>query len=227
MSIWAGQTLYTAHKLVLALSSSYFKLVLTGAARGRLPVIFLKDVSSRDFERLLSYMYHGEVSVPQSELLSLIGAARSLGIRGLAEELPQVDRAGGKEGRDGRGLKREAEDAAGSKKMKGGAGLEVEEGRKVSEVLSGEMTIRTIQESDKEAAALRPVKDHGGKENDTKPQEKQREDEKGRSFEKESNGKEARSVKNYSPFLEVNVKQEEEESPSEESNAISESPGNV
>ena len=225
MSIWAGQTLYTAHKLVLALSSSYFKLVLTGAARGRLPVIFLKDVSSRDFERLLSYMYHGEVSVPQSELLSLIGAARSLGIRGLAEELPQADRSGGKEGRDGRGLKREAEDAAGSKKMKGGAGLEVEE--KVSEVLSGEMTIGTTQESDKETAALRPVKDQGGKENDTKPQEKMRDVEKGRSFEKEFNGKEARSVKNYSPFLEVNVKQEEEESPSEESNAISESPGNV
>ena len=88
VSIWAGQTLYTAHKLVLALSSSYFKLVLTGVAReGRLPVIFLKDVSSKDFERLLSYMYHGEVSVPQSDLLSLIGAARSLGIRGLAEEL--------------------------------------------------------------------------------------------------------------------------------------------
>ena len=29
----------------------------------RLPVIFLKDVSSRDFERLLCYMYRGEVSL--------------------------------------------------------------------------------------------------------------------------------------------------------------------
>ena len=29
----------------------------------RLPVIFLKDVSSRDFERLLCYMYRGEVSI--------------------------------------------------------------------------------------------------------------------------------------------------------------------
>ena len=27
----------------------------------RLPVIFLKDVSSKDFERLLWYMYKGEV----------------------------------------------------------------------------------------------------------------------------------------------------------------------
>ena len=56
------------------------------ALDGRLPVIFLKDVSSKDYERLLSYMYHGEVSVLQAELLSLISAAKSLGIRGLAEE---------------------------------------------------------------------------------------------------------------------------------------------
>ena len=56
------------------------------ALDGRLPVIFLKDVSSKDYERFLSYMYDGEVSVPQAELLSLISAAKSLGIRGLAEE---------------------------------------------------------------------------------------------------------------------------------------------
>ena len=43
VSIWAGQTHYSAHRLVLALSSSYFKLVVTGAAQeGRHPVIFLK-----------------------------------------------------------------------------------------------------------------------------------------------------------------------------------------
>ena len=65
VSIWAGQTLFSAHKLVLALSSSYFRLVLTGPGLSDsrlIPVIFLKDVSARDFERLLSYMYKGEVS---------------------------------------------------------------------------------------------------------------------------------------------------------------------
>ena len=35
VNIWAGQTLYSAHKLVLALSSSYFKLILTGATDNR------------------------------------------------------------------------------------------------------------------------------------------------------------------------------------------------
>ena len=32
------------------------------------------------------YYYEGEVSVPQTELLSLITAAKSLGIRGLADD---------------------------------------------------------------------------------------------------------------------------------------------
>ena len=42
----------------------------------------------------------------------------------------------------------------------------------------------------------------------------------------DSNEKEASPGKNFSPFLEVNVKQEEEEVVGEESNAISQSPGN-
>ncbi|XP_023344396.1 longitudinals lacking protein, isoforms H/M/V [Eurytemora carolleeae] len=89
VSVWAGETMYSAHRLVLALSSHYFRLVVTGHnGEGKHPVIFLKDVSSRDFERLLQYMYRGEVSVPQTELFSLISAAKSLGIRGLAEGDP-------------------------------------------------------------------------------------------------------------------------------------------
>ena len=84
---------------------------------GRLPVIFLKDVSSKDYERFLSYMYHGEVSVPQAELLSLISAAKSLGIRGLAEETDldvvsdDSDRLSGRTVylKDVRGVKRDGE----------------------------------------------------------------------------------------------------------------------
>ena len=59
--MWSGQTLYSAHRLVLALSSSYFRLVLADL-QGKHPVIFLKDVNSRDLERLLQYMYCGEVN---------------------------------------------------------------------------------------------------------------------------------------------------------------------
>ena len=50
VSVWAGQSLYSAHRLVLALSSHYFRLVVTGlSGEGRHPVIFLK-VGQREIE---------------------------------------------------------------------------------------------------------------------------------------------------------------------------------
>ena len=62
-------------------------------------------------------MYDGEVSVPQAELLSLISAAKSLGIRGLAEETAldvvsdDSDRIGDRTVylKDVRGVKRDGE----------------------------------------------------------------------------------------------------------------------
>ena len=43
ISVWAGETMYSDHRLVLALSSHYFRLVVTGVtAEGKHPVIFLK-----------------------------------------------------------------------------------------------------------------------------------------------------------------------------------------
>ena len=49
-----------------------------------------------------------QVSVPQSELLSLISAAKSLGIRGLAEDSGPGDQGEERRGERG-GLKREGE----------------------------------------------------------------------------------------------------------------------
>merc|ERR1711936_285361 len=53
------------------------------------PIIFLKDVPPSDFERLLQFMYHGEVRVPNEDLESLILTAKSLKVKGLsASALP-------------------------------------------------------------------------------------------------------------------------------------------
>ena len=53
------------------------------------PIIFLKDVPPNDFERLLQFMYFGEVRVPNDELESLILTAKSLKVKGLsASSLP-------------------------------------------------------------------------------------------------------------------------------------------
>jgi hypothetical protein len=53
------------------------------------PIIFLKDVPPCDFERLLQFMYYGEVRVPNEDLESLILTAKSLKVKGLsASSLP-------------------------------------------------------------------------------------------------------------------------------------------
>ena len=57
VSVFAGSTLYSAHRLVLALSSQYFRLVVTGGAvEGKHPVIFLK-VGHVKFESQLYSFY--------------------------------------------------------------------------------------------------------------------------------------------------------------------------
>ena len=76
----------------------------------------------------------------------------------------------------------------------------------------------------------KPLNDKVGKENTKRGEERQEKEspkeERTRSLEKDSNEKEASPGKNFSPFLEVNVKQEEEVV-GEESNTISQSPGKV
>ena len=83
------------------------------------------------------------------------------------------------------------------------------------------------QETSREARGEKTLNDKGGKENDKKGEERDSpREERTRSLEKDSNEKEASPGKNFTPFLEVNVKQEEEEVVvGEESNTISQSPG--
>ena len=83
------------------------------------------------------------------------------------------------------------------------------------------ITCVTKQETSREGGE-KPLNEKVGKENDKKSEER---GERTRSLETDSNEKEASPGKNFSPFLEVNVKQEEEDVVGEESNAISQSPG--
>jgi len=48
-------------------------------------VVYLKDVSSRQLEMLLSYMYRGEINVEEGDLVKLLQTAKGLGIKGLSE----------------------------------------------------------------------------------------------------------------------------------------------
>ena len=69
--------LYPAHKFVLSTCSDYFRDMFTKTPCKH-PIVFMKDVSGRDLEALLDFMYRGEVNVPQIHLASLIKTAEGL-----------------------------------------------------------------------------------------------------------------------------------------------------
>ena len=74
---------YPAHKLVLAACSEYFEDMFQHTACKH-PIVVLKDITAKNLEALLSYMYSGVANISQDELASLIRAAESLCIKGLA-----------------------------------------------------------------------------------------------------------------------------------------------
>ncbi|XP_050699416.1 zinc finger protein 48-like isoform X3 [Eriocheir sinensis] len=100
-----GGKLYAAHKFVLSTCSDYFKQMFTKNP-SKHPIVFMKDVTSRDLEALLDFMYNGEVNVPQSSLGSLIKTAEGLQIKGLAvpddPPAPKRDRDRDREKRESR-----------------------------------------------------------------------------------------------------------------------------
>lgn len=49
------------------------------------PTIILSDISSQDIKSIIEFIYHGEIRVPVDNICSLLEAARSLKISGLAD----------------------------------------------------------------------------------------------------------------------------------------------
>lgn len=77
----------SAHRLVLAGCSSVLRTLLTNShsppqVRAHL---YLRGVSSADLSALLSFMYQGEVSLPQDQLNSFLSLAEDLQVKGLVE----------------------------------------------------------------------------------------------------------------------------------------------
>lgn len=83
----AGDSL-KAHRVVLAACSVYFRDILKGLNLWQHPVIVLKDVPFTDLQGIVEFIYHGEVSVDQEALPSLLKSAQILKVRGLTEEDP-------------------------------------------------------------------------------------------------------------------------------------------
>ncbi|KAF2904819.1 hypothetical protein ILUMI_01355, partial [Ignelater luminosus] len=74
-----------AHKVVLSACSPFFQRIFSENPCKH-PVIVLKDFSGWEVQAIVDFMYKGEISVGQEQLQSLIKAAESLQVRGLAHQ---------------------------------------------------------------------------------------------------------------------------------------------
>lgn len=87
VTLVCAETSVRAHKVVLSACSPFFQKIFSENPC-RHPVIVLKDFSGWEVQAIVDFMYKGEISVMQEQLQSLIKAAESLQVRGLANQDP-------------------------------------------------------------------------------------------------------------------------------------------
>ena len=71
-----------AHKLVLSVSSKFFKDILCKTQHSN-PLIYLSGFSSKDLNLVMDYIYQGEVQIYQDDLDNFLSVAQKLNIEGL------------------------------------------------------------------------------------------------------------------------------------------------
>ena len=79
------QQFIKAHKVILGVSSEYFRNILTLQTHQQ-PFIILKGITKDILECIVAFMYLGEASLPQHRVDSFVEAAKFLKIKGLIEE---------------------------------------------------------------------------------------------------------------------------------------------
>ena len=75
----------SAHKVVLASCSSFFKSVLRATNTSN-PIIYLSGINSQNLRFMLDYMYQGEVQIFQEDLDLFLTVAQKLKIQGLISD---------------------------------------------------------------------------------------------------------------------------------------------
>ena len=89
-SISAGSKTFSVHRMVLSTCSAYFRSLFAGVAPHQHPVIVISETGDELVELLVRYMYSGQVSVTQDQLVPLVQAAKNLGIKGLIDVRPNL-----------------------------------------------------------------------------------------------------------------------------------------
>ena len=77
---------WSAHKLVLASSSTFFKNIFKLHSKSH-PLLYLSGVHSSELEKVLDYIYHGEVNVRNENVKVFPQIAQKLKLEGLNDAL--------------------------------------------------------------------------------------------------------------------------------------------
>ena len=72
----------TAHRFILAASSSFFRDILSKQKHPNL-LIYMRGIKSKDLNCILDFIYHGEVNIYQEDLEGFLAIAEELGLKGL------------------------------------------------------------------------------------------------------------------------------------------------
>jgi len=80
-----GKT-FKGHKVILSAGSSYFRRILKENPCGH-PVLILNDIQVDILEALMTYIYHGNVSVPHNKLQEFLRSAEAFKIKGIVDAL--------------------------------------------------------------------------------------------------------------------------------------------
>ena len=79
--------LIKAHRIILSVCSSYFKQIFARVnhSPAQYPIIIIQHMSFQDLKYIVEFMYHGEVTIPQEHLTSVLKSAELLKVKGLAD----------------------------------------------------------------------------------------------------------------------------------------------
>ena len=75
----------SAHKIVLAGSSEFFKGILKRTSAQANPLLYLSGISTKHLQFLLDFVYEGEVKIDQVDVPEFLSIAKKLKVEGLQE----------------------------------------------------------------------------------------------------------------------------------------------
>lgn len=83
-----SQEQVSAHKVVLAASSQFFRNILRRNPHQH-PLLYLKGVKHKELVSILNFIYKGSVNIAQEELSSFLAVAEELKVKGLTQSQSQ------------------------------------------------------------------------------------------------------------------------------------------